>query len=88
VSQTLEPINDANGRSIGCLLLRETSIIAITPNGETQLSLDRAHAIAWLHERAPAPDKKHVSRPPDVVELAVLGITILSLLFYLYLWVS
>lgn len=85
--QTLDPIDDANGRSIGCVLERDGAIIAILPDGTSQGFDTRAGAITWLHECAHARDPQHLSRPPHVVELVVLAVTIVSLLFYFYLWV-
>jgi hypothetical protein len=87
MSQTLDPIDDAHGRSIGCILERDGVIIAITPSGASRECGDRVAAIAWLHECSGLSQPPHVSRQPDIVEWALLIFTGICLLFYFYLLV-
>lgn len=85
MGQTLEPIDDASGRSLGCILQREGAIIAIRPDGSHRDCGDRQSAISWLEETAGRQDHKHQSRAPDMVEWFVMAITAASLLFYVFL---
>jgi hypothetical protein len=84
----LDDVTDRQGRSIGCILERDDMIMAIRPNGDSRECGNRSSAVWWLEEKAAGRDPERRTRGEQAVDWVVMGITVLSLIYYLYLWLA
>lgn len=81
--QDLEPVDDAEGRSLGCIATIGGVLFAIRPDGSMRECSTRYEGVQWLEQSS---GLKAAVRQPDVVEYAALTIFVAGAGYMVAAW--
>lgn len=83
MGQDLEPIDDDQGRSLGCIATIGGVLFAIQPDGTMRECRTRYEGVQWLEQNS---GLKAAVRGPDIVEYAALTVFVMGLVYIAWLW--